>query len=106
MGFRTTIILFNDHASTWEKDAQLGRKIMLGGSQAMGGDPVDLDGFGRIVECSHADTQRLAVIDSYSMNTLAHGHWSRVESEEERNLKLLRDAAERLGYRLVKKATR
>jgi len=106
MGFRTTIILFNDHASTWEKDTQLGRKIMLGGSQAMGGDAVDLDGFGRIVECSHADTQRLAVIDSYSMETLSLGHWIRIESQEQRDLKLLRDAAERLGYRLVKKAAR
>lgn len=107
MGYRTVVVLFNDQASQWENDPDLGKKI----SHAMnfvGEENKDRPygspwlGYGRVVECAHADTQTLAFIDSYSMEPLAHGYWNESVATTDAQLNLLKDAAKKLGYQLVK----
>jgi len=104
MGFRTVVVLYNDQASSWEADPELGRKISQRMSFAMGSKKdkeADL-GYGRVVECQHADVQTLAVIDGYDFKALAYDHWYQNKSDEEMQLRLLKEAAEKLGYRLTR----
>ena len=107
MGNRTVVVLYNDQASEWEKDADLGRKIGIGMNHVyMTGksDPRADLGYGRVVECSHADTHTLALLEGYRFNPVAFGFWQRNERFEDIQEKMLRAWADRLGYRLVKKA--
>ena len=108
MGFRTVVVLFNDQASEWENDPSLGKKISRAKNFATG-RPLGLGkndihkaniGYGRVVECAHADTQTLAVLDSYNMTQIAHSRWNPNDKDVE--LKLLKEAAEKLGYKIVK----
>lgn len=110
MGYRTLVILYNDQAHEWQKDAKLGQKI----AEAMNHIPerssvsptgADL-GYGRVVECSHADTQTLAVVDSYNFTPIAHDSWASNESRESIAFKLVKAAADKLGFRLVKKTVK
>ena len=99
MGFRTVVILHDDQAGEWSRDKDLGKKIALGidwGTQR------DL-GYGTVVECAHADTQTLAVIDGYQYEPLAYWLWNPIQTRQSMQLALLKDAAAKLGYSVVKK---
>lgn len=63
-------------------------------------------GYGRVVECAHADTSTLAIIDGYSFNTIAQSWWNYGQSSEGKKIELLRAWADRMGYRLVQKSTK
>lgn len=108
MGYRTVVVLYNDHCSEWQKDPDLGMKISIGMNDAMsmsGPKPfsnADLH-YGRVVQCAHADTQTLAILDGYDMTPLMHSFWRPQESYEAKEVRLLKEAAEKLGYKLVKK---
>lgn len=104
MGHRTVIILNNDMAHVWEHDPLLGQKIGRDMNYVNDRDhDSELEGYGRVIECAHADAQTLMLLDSLRGEPVAHGHWSRVEGAEAVKVKMLRDMAERLGYRIVKK---
>lgn len=108
MGFRTVVMLSNDYAHEWEYDPKLGEKI----AQAMNyaNDPerkgmARVGAYGSVVQCTHADTQTIAVLDGYSrFAPITHKGWMKGEDEADVTLRLLKDAAENLGYRLTKKA--
>lgn len=107
MGYRTVVMLSNDLAYEWENDPLLGKKIataMQFANNRLSGviDSRTEFGGGCVVECVHADTQTLAVLDSLGMNSLSYGTWRWDESTESRNLRLVKDAAEKLGYKLTK----
>lgn len=106
MGFRTSVILFNDRTSEWEKDPDLGRKISAASHGAMGIlRPEEADiGYGRVIECCHADQNTLGVIHSYNFLPLAHSHWHSGQKDADMSLALLKEAADKLGFRLVKKS--
>jgi hypothetical protein len=109
MGFRTVVLLENDRASEWENDPTLGKKIvhasMFASARIEASDKASFVG-GRVLECTHADTQTLAVLDSYNMDALAHSNWQRGQTAEDVAIQLLRQAADKLGYTLSKKPTR
>lgn len=100
MGYRTVVMLSNDQAHVWSKDSELGAKI----SQAMHGSnklPLSCIG-GAVVECVHSDVATLAVLDGYTrFNAMAYEQWGGHEDKEQLH-RLLKTAAENLGYRLVK----
>jgi hypothetical protein len=99
MGFRTVVMLNNDLHHEWSKDGELGAKI----SRAMH-TPGMMPHYGAVVQCAHADLQTLAILDGYtSFDQIAGKGWVREEAREDVALKLLKEAAEKLGYRLVKK---
>ncbi len=103
MGFRTVVVLSNDQAHEWEKDPELGRKIFI---QANGyGRNGDFQ-YGTVLECVHADLQTLAVLDGYSGKPVAHTHWSPHQTEEHKQLDLLKRFATSLGYNVSKKPTK
>lgn len=108
MGMRTLVLLSNDRCSEWEHDRELGRKIAAGMNDVNDREwdsRANLN-YGRVVECTHADNQTLAVIDCLRFTPIGYGLWSHSETVDQRHIKLLRDAADRLGYRLVKKTER
>lgn len=98
MGFRTVVVLNNDKADEWESDPYLGEKIMAAASYRENYFP-----YGKIVEQVHADTQSLISLDGYAGDVVASTHWHRGQSDEVRNLALLKDMAEHMGYRISKK---
>ena len=103
MGFRTVIMLNNDHHHEWSTDPKLGEKI----SQAMNyaGRPhkAELDNFGQVVQCVHADTQSLVILDGYhTFYHLASQDFTSKPFDAD-VVSLLKEAAAKFGYRLVKK---
>lgn len=104
MGFRTVVILNNDRADEWENDPLLGKKIAHDMNYVHDRDrATDLEGYGRVIECAHADNQTLMLIDSLRGDAVAHSFWSRTETPEQMKVKMLRDMADRLGYTIVKR---
>ena len=108
MGFRTVVVLFNDQASTWENDPELGKKISGAMNAAMGTMDEDAKreanlGYGRVVECAHADLQTLAVISGYDLQAVGHSSWGRGQEDDAVLMELLRKAADKLGMKLTKK---
>ena len=100
MGFRTVVMLNNDQAHEWQNDPLLGQKIVAGMNHISDevGSISDM-GYGRVVECQHADTVTLVRLGFYKrFEPLAYG------SYKTDNLDLLKEAAATLGYRLVKKS--
>jgi hypothetical protein len=108
MGFRTVVVLFNDQCSEWENDPDLGKRISHAMNHATDRKRSNLAdiGYGRVVECAHADCQTLAVLDGYMLRPLVHTLYRRGEPEDERNVRLLRDLAGQMGFRVVRKTTR
>jgi hypothetical protein len=102
MGFRTVVILANDQAHLWDKDPELGQKIFRAQHASTGWR--QHFPYGSIAECCHADTQSLGIIDSYHFKPIAHDMWTRNETPSDIELKMLKLAAEKLGYKLVRKA--
>lgn len=105
MGFRTVVVLNNDQAHKWVKDPELGRKISRAASLRGWADfhPLEKLTYGEVVEQVHADTQTVAFLDGYGGKAMAYSHWFRNESEDQKNLKLLKSLADSLGYRVSKK---
>ena len=97
MGYRTVVILSNDHAHEWINDPELGRKISRASS-----DVTEIFNYGSIAECVHADTQTIGIIDSYNFVKLATDHWRGHQLQVDLQLKMVKVAAKHLGYRLVK----
>ena len=108
MGFRTTVILYNDQAGTWENDPELGKKISHAMNFAMGTMNEDDRreaslGYGKVVECAHADLNTLAMISGYDLRKLGHSSSHRNEADEKIMMDLLKSAADKLGFKLTKK---
>lgn len=109
MGFRTVVMLSNDVTHEWENDADLGKRIaramnFANNPDRQGKEYSRIGNYGRVVECVHGDCQTIAVLDGYtSFQPLGTKSWTRNESTDEVALKLLKEAAEKLGYRLVRK---
>lgn len=106
MGNRTVVVLYTDQTSEWSTDPDLGRKIMIGMNEcymSRAGDRTDL-GYGRVVECTHADTHTLALIEGYRFNALAHSFWQQGQAFDRMKEDMLKAWADKLGYRLVRKS--
>lgn len=106
MGFRTVVMLYNDQAGQWTNDPDLGMKISRKMNFAMGTSikPQEVDlSYGRIIHCHHADCLDLGVFNSYQFAPLASGAWQPGEESDAMAVRLLKEAAEKLGYRLVKR---
>jgi|GEM_PF-2382529 len=106
MGNRTVVVLYNDLAYEWENDPLLGKKIADGmGDVFIGsrhGQRADL-GYGRVVECTHADNVTLALVEGYHYVPIVQSFWSSYKLQDTK-IDILRAWAEKEGYRLVKKA--
>lgn len=103
MGFRTIVALSNDQSSAWERNPDLGREIMM-----LSASREDRTGSASrigltLVESAHGDCQSLIIADGYTAKAVAFGNWHRNQTPEQRDLALLKDLADRLGYRVSKK---
>jgi hypothetical protein len=103
MGFRTVVILNNDLASEWGNDPSLGKKILHSAGRINVCYDNEFQG-GVVVECCHMDNQSFAIIDGMRFESVSHSSWSRSDTKESVALRLLKSAADKLGFRLVKKS--
>lgn len=92
MGYRTVVILDNDFGSTWCNDSNLGQKIAYD----------NLGTLGNVVEVVHADTQSLVLVDSFNYKVLTRSRGFSNENDNEVCINLLKEAAEKFGFKLVK----
>lgn len=106
MGFRTVPLLINDLAHEWGHDPELGQMILRAMNHTHDKDPeaARIGNYGYVLECCHADQQTLMAIDGYHGKGVAWSHWQRGDSPEAVQERLLREMADKMGYRLVKKA--
>ena len=110
MGFRTVVMLNNDLTHEWSNDPKLGEKIQEAMNFAHTSNEERkqwsrIGNYGRVVECVHADTQTLVRLDHYTgFEPLAYTSRTFGPSTDEDKLRLLKRAAEEMGYRLVKKS--
>lgn len=106
MGFRTVVMLNNDRAHEWMADHDLGEKIIRATSHCSAlhrQEMSSVGNYGRVVECCHADNQTLAMLGHYTQFNIVGGQsWKRDESDAESMVRLLKYAAGKLGYRLVR----
>ena len=109
MGFRTVVMLNNDCHHQWSTDPALGEKISLAmnyASDPKRSDMAAIGSYGRAVECVHADNQTLAMLDGYTAFTHIDAQpWARGDDQDSAVLRLLKQAAKKFGYRLVKART-
>lgn len=104
MGMRTVVMLNNDMHHDWSKDPELGAKISLAAS-LYGREYSAFDRYGKVVEVTHADTQTLVQLDHYTGFTpIAYGMRHSGPSTEEDTVRLLKWAAEKVGYKLIKQS--
>ncbi len=104
MGMRTVVMFNNDMAHDWSKDPELGQKILA--------DMNRRNEFGelarynsKVVEVTHADTVTLVKLGFYNEFTpLAYCNYQK--RNDEGIIALLKQAADDLGYRLVKKSVK
>ena len=109
MGFRTVIMLNNDATDDWSSDPKLGEKIRRAMNYADRGNSreSEIGNYGRVVECVHADTQTIAILDCYStFKPLAYSPWRTNDNDHDQAVRMLRQAGEKLGFGLHKKAAR
>lgn len=101
MGFRTIVIINNDRLNEIE-DPTLSRAVHGWFSR----NPHERwQGPYHVVEQCHADQVSLLLVDSLQAECLAAGmSWTR--PDDALKLRVLKDAADKLGYRLVKRAKR
>ena len=99
MGYRTVVVLNND--SHWAGDPNLGKKIHHAAAEAVYAKKASFE-HGSIAECQHADVQTIGVINSLEFSAIGHSGWRPGESDHEMKVRLLKDAAAELGYRVSK----
>ena len=108
MGYRTTIIINNDHIDLLDSDKQIAdkiRKAILGYNMA--DHYGNFGNLGHVVEQAHADITKLVIIgkngrfDVTELASIATTH--NVPDDGSTELVLLAKAADALGLRLVQK---
>lgn len=109
MGFRTVVILDNNHTREWSTDPKLGEKIVFASANVgskRNPEGADLD-HGRVIECCHQDIESLIVLNGLYLSRVMAINWNQKNvPQEEANLRLIKEAANNLGYRLVKKSVK
>jgi len=108
MGHRTVVMLANDQAHEWGKDERLAGMIHSAMAKKAAGMDGDLPrGYGDVVEVCHGDRMTLAILDGYyTFNPLSTTFFTTNKHIDEQHLTLLKEAADKMGYRLVKKSTK
>lgn len=104
MGYNTTIVIMNDALREIREDQNFGQKVADAVSLVSRGEPVDVSAGNHgnaatVIETHHADTMKLIAVGGnfgYDMGCVGFNDPTPVD--------ILRDLADRLGYRLVKKA--
>jgi len=100
MGYRTVVMLNNDLATAWVNDPNLGRKIADGNLS----NRFNLNEFyGKRVQVAHADVQSLVCLDTYYGFRVLDQRTGPTASDEA-IIAMMRDAADKLGYTLIKKS--
>lgn len=105
MGFRTTIILNNDHLELLRTDPGVGNRIYDAACGFGFSNDGDFGNLGQVVEQHHADVVVLGILGAkgtMSFKELSYTYWRDTNPE----LTLLKEAADKLGYRLIKKSTK
>ena len=98
MGNLTVVMLSNDYAHEWEKDPKLGEKIAMAMNRKEA-----IGQYGQVVECEHADTRTLAILDGYTFFTpMAYTSWTQNQDITDMQIELLKEAANKLGFKLVR----
>lgn len=105
MGYQTTVIIFNDFLDKLN-DPQFSKLLKQDIGQWWLGQPYPISrNEYKIVAQDHADLHRLMVVGNYDGVTLSSTHdaTNTEEHQQAMQIKLLREAASKLGFKLTKR---
>ncbi len=109
MGFNSAIFILNDRLGIAEKDPEGFGKAIIRAIQVHGyNQPNPLIGFGaECFHCQHADGNNLYLLGGNTVRKLpGYAFTARHVPDEELNLAILKDFADKMGFRLVKKSVK
>lgn len=98
MGFNTAMIVLNDTVHQIRNDPKVGEAIYLGAINAERGQYMP-HGLQTLPSC-HADTMQIIALGGNTLRAIGYGRW---DDDDET---LLRRLANKLGYRIVRKASK
>lgn len=99
MGYRTVVMLQNDLADKWIDDTALGHRIYRDSMSN-----TDRSRGFSIVECTHNDVNTLVEITASGSNILASNNWRSGQTDQDRQLDLLKRFADSMGYTIRRKS--
>ena len=104
MGYNSVVLVLNDCLSDISNDKEFGKKLDSAISRVYGNDPIDISSGCSVnaataISCQHADvTQIIAVGGNYAT---VLGNFFGSHHKEESQIELLKQLADKYGYRLV-----
>ena len=105
MGFNSVLVILNDELSEIERDTQFGKKVAEAIAEVYGEkEPQRMRGYSSAaVSSQHADYTQVVCVGGNLGSQLGIA-FTRLHHEEEGKIKVLKDIADKFGYRLVKKS--
>jgi hypothetical protein len=108
MGYNTTVIVLNDALHEIEKDKEFGAKLALAIMKSRPGHREDISSnyfvnAASVIATQHADITSVVAIGGNHGTELGSFFNNGHHHTEEDKIKLLKDLADKFGYRLVKK---
>ena len=106
MGFNTTVMLLNDRLHDIERDTTLGTQIATDVSRLGLADSYRTLQYGKVIETHHNSSMSIVAVGHNMGITLGHAvieGGDLVNALEEAKVDMLKQLADSLGYRLVKR---
>lgn len=110
MGYNTTIVVYNDALNAIKEDKSFGESLYNAAIMVESRGPQDIPSgnhanAARVIETHHADRLVAVVVGGNDGEPLGHaGPWPLMRDEEGNKERMLKNLADEMGYRLVKKA--
>lgn len=107
MGYNTSVIILNDALGSIEKDTEFGKKVCDAVCRLSGKGDIDISSgcnvnAATVIETHHADFTTLLAFGGNCVSVLG-SIYDYKHNEAEVQVRLLQEAADKLGYKLVKK---
>jgi hypothetical protein len=116
MGWNTTVIVLNDAIDMIKDDVDFGRNLYYAILELQRGKQVDIPArssrggihcnAATAVETHHADDTAIVAVGQNCATELGRCYYTGFHGEEQGKLNILRQLADNMGYRLVKKSAK
>ncbi len=106
MGHNATMVISMDLAHLIKDDSKFGEKVYNAALRVVRGEPVSIDNVAAMIDCHHADWYQVMIVGNNSAIVPKSGtNWQRDDTEDDVKLRVLKELAEELGYRVSKKTS-
>lgn len=108
MGYNSVVLVLNDCLGDIEKDKDFGNKISGAVSALHNNNQIDIHSgccvnAATAISCQHADITQIIAVGGNCASVLGNVYGSRNHHKEEGQIAILKQLADKFGYRLAKK---